>query len=78
MPTIVKDRIVRLPKMTTSVERTLHKANASAKSMRWRKLVIIGEGPHGYHVSNSKMKYYELIGFIEYAKSVIIEEAGHD
>lgn len=74
MSELVKDSTVRLPKVTTSVERTLQKANASAKAQRWRKIIIIGEGPHGYHISNSKMRYYEMIGFIEYAKITIIEE----
>lgn len=73
---IVKDtRTIRLPKATTSVARTLRVANQSAKSQRWRKAVVIGEGPHGYHISNSKMTYYELLGFIEYAKLALAEEA---
>lgn len=66
---------IRLPKATTSVQRTLRAANQSAKSQRWRKLVVIGEGPHGYHISNSKMTYYEMLGFIEHAKLEIDREA---
>ena len=75
MKLVKTSKTIRLPKATTSVERTLRAANKAAKEQRWRKLVIIGEGPHGYHVSNSKMQYYALIGFMDYAKHFIIEEA---
>lgn len=78
-PKLVKSaEIIRLPKVTTSAQLALQKANQAAKSHRWRKVFIIGEGPHGYLISNSKMKYYELIGFIEYAKKIIIDECGDE
>lgn len=78
MTKLIKNNVVRLPKVTTSVERALKNANDKAKSHRWRKVVVIGEGPHGYLITNSKMKYYELIGFIEFAKNIIIDETTID
>lgn len=78
MKLVKNTRILRLPKVTTSVERTLQKVNDASKEHRWKKIFVIGEGPHGYQISNSKMTYYQLIGFIEYAKKIIIDEASED
>lgn len=78
MTAVVKNGVLRLPKTTSSVARVLQQANQKAKEHRWRKVFIIGEGPHGYTLSNSKMRYYELIGFIEYGKKLIIDEAASD
>lgn len=76
---IVKNtKHIRLPYVKNSVTRILQKVNSSAKEHRWKKIFVIGEGPNGYSISNSKMTYYELIGFIEYAKSEIIREASSE
>lgn len=76
MTKLIKDtKTIKLPKATSSVERTLRAANKACKEQRWRKVVIIGEGPFGYHLSNSKMTYYTLIGFLEHGKLEIDREA---
>ena len=68
-------KMVKLPKATTSVARSMRAANQAMKEQRWKKCVVIGEGPHGYHISNSRMTYYELFGFIIHALLEIDREA---
>ena len=76
MTRIVKNtEIIRLPKSTKSVQRALNSAQQKAKEQRWRKIVIIGEGPYGFRIHNSNMKYYELIGLLAYSQQALITEA---
>ncbi len=69
---------IKLPKVTTSVERTMNSAFKAMKKQRWRKVIIIGEGPHGAHLSHSKMKYYDILGFIEWNKKTLLDKFANE
>ncbi len=69
---LVKNKkVVKLPRVTGSVESTFQQAVQKAKNQKWKRVVIIGEGEDAGHYFLSRMHGNHSIAMLESAKHCI-------
>lgn len=74
---VKENKVVKFPSARGSVERVLKRVVQSCAQQEFSKIIIVTEGNNGFCVYHSKMHDYHVVGLLERAKHICVEEVGN-